>query len=363
MISSSGSVRYSIVYRAVSWPGFEEGRDYGMFKPGGSIDLSCGTSLKASGSIPFEGHMPPSGGLVRVMYKIDGGYPMPIATMFMDAAEPSYGTGTVHGSAVLTSVLSVLADRKFGVNYTVRSGTQAVSLAASLASDCGLIVNNPDPSAYTVAEDHVFKPTDSYLTAVDWLLDAAGYSPCFPDAYGMVKMVPKPDPSACSPKWRFSDGTRSIMLPKVSVKKAEAVPNVARVSFSNEDESLWASCENADPSSPHSTVSRHREVTVAKDVGDLEGKTQGERIAELKRMAEQMLLDEMSPKETVTFEHPWVPLFPNDAAEVSYRRYGMSWQGAVESMKVQLSGAVLCTTTIARSVPVSAELTVEGGAL
>lgn len=357
-----GNRNHRIVYRAVSWPGFEEGGEYGMFTEGGSLDLSSATSLKASGSIPFAGEVPPSGQLVRVIYRMDGSE-FPMATLFMDVAKPVYGAGSMTGSAVLTSVLSVLAEKRFGENRTVKAGEQAVAAAIALAEGCGLIVNNPDPSAYTLSEDHVFKPSDSYLTAVDWLLEAAGYMPCFPDAYGVVQMVPRMDPSACVPAWTFSDGERSIMLPEVSRRKADAVPNMAKVWFSNDEESLWATCENADPSSPDSTVSRNREATVTKDVSELEGDSQAKRIAEMKRMAKELLLDEVSPTETVELTHAWVPVFPNDAVAVRYVRHSLSWQGGVESMDIQLSGAVLCTTTARRAVPVSAKLTVKGGAL
>ncbi len=357
-----GNRNHRIVYRAVSWPGFEEGMEYRMFTEGGSLDLSSSTSLKASGTIPFAGAFPPFGQMVRVIYSISG-IEIPMATLFMDVSEPVYGAGSVTGSAVLTSVLSVLAERKFGQNHTVRAGSQAVSAAVSLAEDCGLIVNNPDPSAYTLTEDHVFKPSDSYLTAVDWLLEAAGYMPCFPDAYGVVQMVPRIDPSACTPAWTFSDGERSIMLPEVRRRKADAVPNMAKVWFSNDKESLWSSCENADPSSPDSTATRKREVTATKDVSELEGDTQSKRIAEMKRMAKELLIDGMSPTETVEFTHAWVPVFPNDAVAVRYERHSLAWQGGIESMNIQLSGAVLCTTTATKAVPVSAKLTVKGGAL
>lgn len=351
----------SYTFRRVKWPSWEEAEDYGNVT-GGTIERSALSDVKDSGSLTFVGDAPPNGDLVRIYYNL-GGESRPMATMFAACEEPTLAGGYSTGTLDLTGALSVLANRKHGAPYTVAAGTNAVGLAAEIAEGCGLVVNNPGASSYAVGEDHTFEVGDSYLKVVNWLLDAAGYASACTDERGAVCMLPYVEPTGRTPSFEFEDGERSIMLPEV-VRSCDLsdTPNVARLWYSTDEESLYASCSNVDPDSPVSLPSlAGREQTLVETVSELSGDTQAERIANLKAMAEAKLVDNSAQVEYVKLKHPWVPIAPNDAVGVRYSAAGLEWRGSVTNMRTDLSADAMCETSARRFVRTSFKTKTEGG--
>lgn len=356
-----GSRSHRAIYRRVRWPSWEEAEDYQCIK-GGSIELSALSDLKASGSLSFIGETPESGDLIRIYYKI-GGELYPMATMFASCEEPTLSGKHASGSIELTSVLTVLSKAKPGRPYTVSAGTFAVDKAAEIAEGMGLRVNNPAKSSYALRDDHTFEQSDSWLAIVNWLLDAAGYASCCPDAYGVVQMAPYIEPTERSVSWTFADDEKSIMLPDVKLTRNLAdTPNVCRLWHETEEESIWASCSNVDQDSPVSLPNIGMERTMDETVSELPGETQEERVSNLMAMSERRLIDNSADIEYVEVSHPWVPIAPNDAIAAEYVSAGLSWRGAITNMRFELTGAFLCATKARRFVRTAFETVTEGGA-
>jgi hypothetical protein len=332
----------SWTYRRVTWPGFEEREDYTVFT-GGEIDLSALSTLRASGTLDFTGgSLPSEHDLVRVYYRITDEtgetYETPLGTFFMAVGSPDYEGSMVSGTVDLESTLMVPSNGSYGRHYTVKAGTNAVSKAKEIMDGLGLRTN-ATASSYTLAKDVIYDPDDSWLTICNDLLSMAGYGSCSPDPYGTIRMAPYVEPQDRQASWTFSDGTDSIMLPKVSVSdNSEDIPNVVRLVHESEDESLWAASVNEDPLSPASTVSRGYECCLNDTISELSGDTKDARLENLKTMARKKLVDNSSSIEYVEWGFPWVPLWPNDAISISYLTARLDWHGAVTEMKVEVGG-------------------------
>ena len=197
-------------FRRVTWPEWNETDEYDQIT-GGGIELSAFSDLKAVGSLDFEGaSVPDDRDLVRVYYGFTDDFldsvSVPLATLFFSVSEPTCDGNTVGGTMECSSVLRVLSGKKYGMPFTVAAGTKAVELAVELTESLGLRVNNPDHSGYVVKNDNTFDAGASYLEIVNWLLDVAGFSAVWPDAYGVVQMCEYREPLERPVSVVFSDG-------------------------------------------------------------------------------------------------------------------------------------------------------------
>lgn len=355
-------------FRRVTWPGWEEADEYDQIT-GGSLELSAFSDIKAVGSLDFDGAaVPDDRDLVRIYYGFTDDFldsiSVPLATLFFSVSEPAYDGNTVSGTMECSSVLQVLANKVYGLPFTATAGTRPVKLAIELCESLGLKVNNPDPSAYTIKNDHTFDSDASYLEIVNWLLGSAGFSSCWPDAYGVVQMCEYREPLERPSSVKFSDGDESVMLPEVSRRSDyQSTPNVVRMSYETEDESLWASASNIDPDSRASVVSRRQENTRYESVSELDGDTVDKRLANLKAAALSNLVDNSSDIEYVTMTHAWLPIAPNDAVEIDYIAAGLLWSGAVTNLAIDLEDGVPCQLTARRFVRTGIKTETKGGVL
>lgn len=360
-----GSRSEQLIYRRVVWPTMQEAEDYACIT-GGSLELSALSDLRASGSLDFSGGIVPNThDLVRVYYRFtdergDTGT-FPLATMFCGASGPTYNGRNVSGSLDLESVLRVPLGRSYGMPYTVKAGTNAVAKAMEIMESLGLATNNPK-SSYVLSRDHVFDSGDSYLTVANWLLDAASYASCYPDAYGVVQMAPYVEPQERAEAWRFDDSRYSIMQPEVVLSdNAESICNACRLSYETDEESLWAATLNNDPNSPASIVNRGYEVTLTEQVSELAGETQEARLANLKAQSKTRLIDNSAGIEYVEWAHPYVPISPNDSAAIDYSMARLEWKGAVTNMQIDLAASMQCKTKARRFIRKGFETETVGG--
>lgn len=330
-------------FRKVTWPDFREAEDY-PHATGGSLEMSALSDVKVNGSVSFDVEPPDPDHLLRVYYGFtdaDGMYgQVAVATMGVSAANPTVREderSTAQGKAKLTSMLQVLKDVELNAPFTVKKGELAVAKAVDLISSRGLPVNNPDASGYALSRDCTFAARDANLLhIVNTLLGLAGYSSAWVDEYGVVQVTPYVEPTEREAVIRFSSGRDSIMYPDVKRESDWGkTPNVARLSYSTDDEVLTAWCRNVDPAHKASLPSRGgREKTIAEQVTELAGETQSERLANLKDMARSKLAANSAEVEYAEVDCAFLPIRPNDAAEVDYA--GTSWKGAIVNCKVDL---------------------------
>lgn len=360
--------RYS--FRRVKWPTWEEGEEYAQIT-GGEVEMSAFTDLKVDGTLDFEGlEAPDDHDLVRIYYghaDAGGQQPMrPLATLMFSVSKPTYEGVTVRGKLDCRSMLSVLASKSYGAPFTVAAGTQAVQKAVELTESLGLRVNNPDPSAYAIRDAHTFKEEDAnYLSIVNWLLDAAGYSSAWVDTYGIVQMTPYVEPTERKVSITLADDEGSIMYPELSKQSDYSdTPNVVRLCYETDEETLTASASNIDPNSRASLPSRGYEVTYRESVSELAGDTQAERLEELEAAARRKLVDKSSDIEYVEGRCQHVEgLAPNNALGIDYARADLEWSGALTNVSIKLTKTMPADFKARRFVRTGLLIEVDGAAL
>lgn len=370
MANWSGWAHHRLSFRRVIWPTWEEAEEYEQIT-GGQLELSAFTDLKVDGELVFEGlDVPNDHDFVRVYYGYtdsSGEKPMkPLATLMFSVSKPTYEGMTVSGKLQCRSVLSILASKSYGAPFTIAAGTQAIQKAVELVESLGLRVNNPDPSACAIKSCHTFKEEDAnYLTIVNWLLDAAGYSSAWVDAYGIVQMTPYVEPTERTAALTLADDEHSIMYPELSKQSDYSdTPNVVRLCFETDEETLIASAANADPNSKASLPSRGYEVTHRERVTELNGETQAERLANLKELARQKLIDKSSDIEYVEGRCQYVEdLQPNNPLGIDYARAGIEWSGAITNVNLKLDASMPADFKARRFVRTGLLIEVSGSAM
>lgn len=363
-------------YRRVKWhPGyadhFAELESYG-FITGGSVELSAFTDLKATCSFEFEGGTPPdTTDLVRIYYSFDDDdgehAEVAIGTFFVSFGDVVYtrdgDTLKQSGSANGSSTLELLLNRKLGAPYTVDAGTDCVDAAVTIVTGFGLLTNSPTSPGTLTRSAHTFKPDDSWMTVVNWLLTSANYQAVYPDAKGRAILDQYVDPMKREIVMTFRDDGHSIMYPEVGLNNPwYETPNVVRAYYETDDECLAASASLVSGSRASLAARGNREVTYVLQVDELEGSTQADRLQKLRDIAQQTLIDQNSEIEKVTVTHAFIDdMRPNDAAKVEYSDF--EWPGNVTNMGITLSPSTPCKTQLRRFVPNSLTIMVTGGVL
>lgn len=364
-----GRHRQRVSCTLVDWPTWEEAGRYPYAK-GGTLEFGAYTDLRATGSLSFEGREPPPEGmLLRVSYSFaddDGETVSEVLGTFMaECSAPMWReTGesqACNGTIELSSVLKVLSDRLCGRPLHLPAGTPAVAEAADMCRRAGLRVALGAESSYATSSGKTFEAGDSWLSVVNWLLGSAGWAGARPDPYGCVSLAPYVEPTARTPRWAFSPGDRSIVVPGVPVTTDwRDAPNVCCLSYAGDAEAIWARAANVDPSHKASLPSRGgREVTYVEEVGELAGATAAQRLDALKALARRRLVERSAEIEYAEVSHPWVPLWDGDACSIDYA--GNSWTGTASNVSVTLGGSMATKTKIRRCVPAGIAVDVTGG--
>lgn len=351
-------------FRSVSWPGFEEGRDVWQVT-GGTASLGAFTDLKATGSIELKGDEAiERGNLIRVYYAFTGDNGETVSRALMTAF-PELGTmehdGPMKiGTAELHGVLVVISVDKPGKPYVVSAGTNAVAKAKAIAEEHRLPVN-ATPSAYELANDHVFDVETSYLGIVNWLLDAAGYSSAYPDAMGTVQMHPYVEPLRRSPVWTFADDGRSAMKPRFGTSDNIAdTPNVVRLWYEDDSCGLFAEASNVDPMSEASIPVLGRVNPEIDNVTELTGNGFSAKLANLKELARKSLIDKSTRIDYVEVPCLYVPVEPNDCIAVEDSSAGVSFVGSVTTVDVDFECGAPCTVKARRLLKPDFDVSVSG---
>lgn len=351
-------------YRRVDWLTWQEGADLGDVVDG-SIELGAFTDLKATCSFSFVGtEAPEQDSLIRVYYSFtdDQGEraEFTLGTFLIGYSTVSRVDDRLSGTADGYSVLKVLADKKYGMPFTVSAGELPIAKAVSLMEGLGLRVNAGEESSYALTADHTFDPDDSYLTIVNWLLTSAGYMAVSPDSLGICQ-VRKPN-AGSTPQATFADDDESIMYPEVSTENDwQSTPNVVRAYYETDECALWATAKNTGGSKASLDNRGGRELTLYESVSELDGADAASKLVNLQAYAVKKLLDNSGEIERVSLSHPYVPILPNDAISVKYRDF--AWIGNVTNMRIALSPSTKCDTETRRLTAPSITVEEDGGVL
>lgn len=343
-------IKYSF-YR-VGWPSFDQLEEYGNVT-GGTLEFSALSEMKVTGSLDYKGGSLDCRDLVRAYVTItdeDGeSATHALATMRLQKDKPAVTPSGEEGSMKCCSMLQVLQDKRYPMPFTVPEGTNAVQMAVDLVKSVGLRANNPSGSAYIVRKPHTFDAGESYLSIVNWLLDAAGYSSAGVDPYGIVQVLKYVDPSERPIAWRFvADGT-SVMEPRITIDSNYSdSPNVVSLYYDDEDFAVWATAKNVDPDHPASVVRRGSEKVEFEAVDEMDGGAGGELLGRLKDLARKKLADASAGIDYREIPIVWVPVWPNDA--ISNDCGDGEWKGSVTNMKLSLTASMPCALSARRFV-------------
>lgn len=349
------------IFRYVDFLTMGEGAEYPDVS-GGTLELSALTDTKASGSIDYEGTMPDASKLMRIYYTFtdDDGEtlpPMALATVAVEVSTPTVIEDAnrgeiVRGSATLDGVLRILKDKEYGAPFTIAAGTNCIQKAVELVRSVGLQVDTPNQSDYTLNTAHTFAAEDAnYLTIVNWLLTTAGFAAATPDAYGVIQMARYVEPTERDAVFTFNAGQKSVILPDVPYTTDWALtPNVCRLYFETETESVSAWAANIDPNHPASLPSRAgREKTLRETVTEIEGANPSEIAANLESKARSTIVSQSAGVEYVEIGCPLLPIAPNDAIGVDYGNV-RNWRGAITNYTISLKNDDECKVKARRFV-------------
>ena len=359
-------------YVRVKYPELYEAGEYGNIVSG-SVSKSEFSSVKETCEFSFVGgDAPDAVDGVRIYYSFEdeGGNvaSVPIGTYLVSYSDISHEyvgatweseastleSGSVSGS----SMLSVLADVTLGYPMTVSAGTDYVGMAYDLARARNLKVSlarKGDGNVYRNAKDHTFESSDSLLTAINYMLNAADYAACRVDAYGTVIMEPYVPPIMARPAFTFKDGANSIIGMEVTEKNDYlTAPNVVKLVYESENECLYAEASNLKGSRNSLEARCGRELTlfdsdisfpdsISEENEDTPGIHRNERIDYLKRKAERRLKDNSTETVHVEFEHPYIPIQGGDYARIEYG--GKTFDVNVTNMDIDLSASTACRTS------------------
>lgn len=345
--------------RYADWKTLDDAGDY-PHMTGGSIELSAFSSTKASGTMAFDGEAPDPSKLMRIYYEFQDAKgekeTRPVCTMLVEVSSDDRTDAWTSGSAKLESVLKVLQDRKHGAPYVIPAGTNSVAKAVEICESLGLKTNGAT-AGHVLSQQKVFTTEEAnYLTIVNWLLSAAGFSSASPDAFGNVVMRRYKDPYERESVYEFAPGQRSVMLPEITLERDwQSSPNVVRLYFESDSESVSAYAANIDPNSKPSLPNRGwREKTLSEAVTELAGDSAAERAANLEETARKKLTDNSAEVERVVIGCPYLPIEQDDSVSVRYA--GVDWKGSVSNYRFSLEDDSSGRLTVRRYVKTALEI-------
>ena len=354
-------------YKRVSWIDWTEHEEY-PFITSGSLELSSTSELAVTGTFDFEGmELPNTSDLMRIYYDFDDDngehVQRVLATLFVEyAGLKHYDTvkgvkskGSLEGS----SVLKVLQDKIYGAPFTVTRNTNAIYKAQELIRSCGLQVSYT-PSITAIGADHTFDSDATYLDIVNWLCEAANYTPAYPDAMGVVVLAPYGSILRQDSVATFKNDDNSIMYPELDeANDWQKTPNVVKLFYNTDQACIIAQARNHSGSRVSLDARNQREQTYYEEVGELPDNKS--KLTSLMDMAEDILRKKSCDIEYVTFEHAYIPVIPYQTITVEYAN--MTWTGTIDDTSVSLEPSTKAQTKLKRELYTDVIVTKSGEVL
>lgn len=272
---------------------------------------------------------------------------------------PSDPKRDVNGPASSYSVslygrLKELADDEFEYPFTVGAGDNVVQAAADICRQSGLEVV-ADASTYTLSSPWTFGLSrtedesakgSSKLEAVNNLLKIAGFDYATTDPMGRVVMREK---TGFNPVWEFVEGPRARFLSEMQDSRNWFdVPNIVKVTYSNQDAEYVGIAVNDDPNSRFSTVSVGRRIVYSETFNDVPDEATD---ADIQALVDQKAQDKLEEKtvgvRTVVMSHVYAPVTARDIVSLQFPTGNVSGKFRISSMSFDLgSGGLLSKTTL-----------------
>lgn len=345
------SYRLALVDRAT-------GRETGGLGPvasGGSVSRSAGTECRESASVELL-RAPALGSCLVRLYmdaRFAGGAAEAVAlgTFVPDAPSRSFDGAADHVSLSLSGRLSELAGDAFERPRCFPAGTPAVEAAASVAREAGLEVVQLDESTARLSASRTYglgdegEGGDSKLSAVNDLLDVAGFEAASTDALGRVVLRRSRELAGRPAALSFTEGPGARFLRAATDGlDSSKVANVVRAVFGDQGSTVVGTAVDDSPTSRWSTVARGYRRAATYTFSD--PCTQ----AEADERAARLLATQQSAVQRVELSHAYAPVRPGDAVRVDYTSAGVSGLFCVYSQEMELGPGCLTKTVFRRFV-------------
>lgn len=241
----------------------------------------------------------------------------PLGTFLVQTPSTSFDGKVRNLSMDAYTPLLELKETKPPLGYSVRKGTNIMTIARQLTQENTRAPVVPASCDTNLFSDFVAETDDSWLTFLTDLLLNAKYSYDL-DEMGRILFAPEQDTASLQPVWTYNDDNSSILYPNLNMDHdLYGIPNVVEVIYSHGNGYYYSRVVNDDPNSPTSTVNRGREIIHRVSDPDLIGDPTENQIDEY---ANRILRELSSLEYTITYTHGYCPVRVGDCVRFNYSR-------------------------------------------
>lgn len=241
----------------------------------------------------------------------------PLGTFLVQTPSTSFDGKVRNLSMDAYTPLLELKETKPPLGYSVRKGTNIMTIARQLTQENTRAPVVPASCDTNLFSDFVAETDDSWLTFLTDLLLNAKYSYDL-DEMGRILFAPEQDTASLQPVWTYNDDNSSILYPNLNMDHdLYGIPNVVEVIYSHGNGYYYSRVVNDDPNSPTSTVNRGREIIHRVSDPDLIGDPTENQIDEY---ANRLLRELSSLEYMITYTHGYCPVRVGDCVRFNYSR-------------------------------------------
>ena len=241
----------------------------------------------------------------------------PLGTFLVQTPSTSFDGKVRNLSMDAYTPLLELKETKPPLGYSVRKGTNIMTIARQLTQENTRAPVVPASCDTNLFSDFVAETDDSWLTFLTDLLLNAKYSYDL-DEMGRILFAPEQDTASLQPVWTYNDDNSSILYPNLNMDHdLYGIPNVVEVIYSHGNGYYYSRVVNDDLNSPTSTVNRGREIIHRVSDPDLIGDPTENQIDEY---ANRLLRELSSLEYTITYTHGYCPVRVGDCVRFNYSR-------------------------------------------
>lgn len=242
----------------------------------------------------------------------------PLGTFLVQTPSTSFDGKVRNLSMDAYTPLLELKETKPPLGYSVRKGTNIMTIARQLTQENTRAPVVPASCDTNLFSDFVAETDDSWLTFLTDLLLNAKYSYDL-DEMGRILFAPEQDTASLQPVWTYNDDDNSsILYSNLNMDHdLYGIPNVVEVVYSHGNGYYYSRVVNDDPNSPTSTVNRGREIIHRVSDPDLIGDPTENQIDEY---ANRLLRELSSLEYTITYTHGYCPVRVGDCVRFNYSR-------------------------------------------
>lgn len=318
----------------------------------GSITRDSDTEIKERGRLTAHGVFDIGADYLRVYLDATGMYTGWKESRALGTFVPSVSSRDVDGpsstsSVSLSGLLKVVDDDDFDAPVTLEQGANVLEYVTGLLEDMGLRVE-ADESNYALSSTWSFgvdSNESGKLSAINELLDIAGFYSAMTDEYGTVKLMRYVRPGDRKPIHSFVEGRNARFLKQVTDElDTSDVKNVMRAIYSTQEATVIGIAIDDDPSSKWSTVTLGRRIVGSQRYND----EVDQETADAKAL--ELLVNSQSVIHRVTIQHTYVPgLGITDAVTADYPTGGVSGVFVTRTQDINLGVGCLVESEVKRS--------------